>query len=75
MRMFDDNQVQQIILGIQDGVDVSVYSNPEYHYLHMDAIRVGLKHGIDVSPIMEPSYPFWKAVYFTLTKIKELGKE
>lgn len=34
-------QSQQIRLGKEEGMDVSVYSNPEFDWLQMEQIRMG----------------------------------
>lgn len=51
-------QSQQIRLGKEEGMDVSVYSNPEFDWLQMEQIRMGLKDKIDVSVYANPDYSF-----------------
>ncbi|MCI9677191.1 MAG: DUF342 domain-containing protein, partial [Lachnospiraceae bacterium] len=51
-------QNQEIKLGIEEGLDVSVYSNPEFNWLQMEQIRMGLKDKIDVSVYANPDYSF-----------------
>ena len=36
-------QNQEIKLGKEQGLDVSLYSNPEFNWLQMEQIRMGLK--------------------------------
>ena len=36
-------QRQEIKLGKEEGLDVSIYSNPEFNWLQMEQIRMGLK--------------------------------
>lgn len=38
-----------IRIGLQNGVDVSVYENPAYDWFQMEEIRPGLEQGIDIS--------------------------
>ena len=35
-------QDQEIKLGIEQGLDVSLYANPEFNWLQMEQIRLGL---------------------------------
>ena len=51
-------QSQQIRLGKEEGMDVSVYSNPEFDWLQMEQIRMGLKDKVDVSVYADPAYSY-----------------
>lgn len=51
-------QYQEILLGKEEGLDVSLYSNPELNWLQMEQIRMGLKDKVDVSAYADPSYSF-----------------
>lgn len=42
-------QKLEIILGVLQNVDVSVYMNPEFKWVHMSLIRSDLKDGVNVS--------------------------
>ncbi len=51
-------QHQEILLGKEEGLDVSLYSNPEFNWLQMEQIRMGIKDKVDVSKYADPSYSF-----------------
>lgn len=51
-------QHQEILLGKEDGLDVSLYSNPEFNYLQMEQIRMGIKDKVDVSCYADPTYTY-----------------
>ncbi len=51
-------QHQEILLGKEEGLDVSLYSNPEFNWLQMEQIRMGIKDKIDVSIYADPSYSY-----------------
>lgn len=51
-------QHQEIQLGREEGLDVSLYSNPEFNWLQMEQIRMGIKDKVDVSAYADPSYSF-----------------
>lgn len=42
-------QHQEILLGMEEGLDISLYSSPELNWLQMEQIRMGLKDKVDVS--------------------------
>lgn len=43
-----------IRVGLEDKVDVSIYTKSEFKAEQMNQIRLGLKHGIDVTPYLNP---------------------
>lgn len=49
-------QMNQIRLGLRDGLDVSKYANPKLDSLQMDQIRLGLRDGLDVSIYADPKF-------------------
>lgn len=51
-------QYQEILLGKEEGLDTSLYSNPEFNWLQMEQIRMGIKDKVDVSIYAEPSYSY-----------------
>lgn len=51
-------QYQEILLGKEEGLDISLYSNPELNWLQMEQIRMGLKDKVNVSAYADPSYSF-----------------
>lgn len=53
---FDEDQKVEIKLGIESGVNVTVYTKPEYNYGQMSEIRQGLEKGLDVSIYSKPEY-------------------
>ena len=51
-------QYQEILLGKEEGLDISLYSNPELNWLQMEQIRMGIKDKVDVSAYADPSYSY-----------------
>lgn len=51
--LFTPEQLKEIELGVQNGVNVSTYAIPEYHHTKMAVIREELQHGLDVSPVTD----------------------
>lgn len=51
-------QCREIKLGKEDGLDVSLYSNPEFNWLQMEQIRMGLKDNLDASLYANPAYNY-----------------
>lgn len=51
-------QNQEIRLGREEGLDVSLYSDPQYNWLQMEQIRLGLKDKLDVSVYAHPAYNY-----------------
>lgn len=51
-------QQQELFLGKEEGLDVSLYSNPEFNWLQMEQIRMGIKDKVDVSKYADPSYSY-----------------
>lgn len=41
-RKFNDNQMNQIRIGLEAGLDVSQYADHKFDYYQMEAIRLGL---------------------------------
>ena len=48
---FDELQTIEIIRGIENGVDVSVYCKEEFNAAQMKALRLGLEEKLDASLI------------------------
>lgn len=46
---FDEWQKEQIILGLEEGLDVSWYANPKFNHYQMEQILYGLENNINVS--------------------------
>ena len=46
---FDELQKMIIQIGLRKKLDVSVYSNPEFHWTQMNLISCGLEKGLNVS--------------------------
>lgn len=54
LSQFKWGQIQQIIRGLDAGLDVGVYAKPEFTHLQMEQIRYGLIDGLDVSCYAKP---------------------
>lgn len=51
-------QNQEIQLGIEQGLNVSLYANPAFNWLQMEQIRMGLRDQIDASVYANPAYSY-----------------
>ncbi len=57
---FDSDQTMEINMGIADGLDVSVYADPQYMAIQMRQIRLGMQEGLDVSVYAKPEYDWFQ---------------
>ena len=46
---FDEDQKEQIKLGIEKDLEIKWYTNPEFTHYQMEEIRFGLQSNVDVS--------------------------
>ncbi len=53
---FNTNQITQILVGLQSGLDVSVYAKPDFSWEQMQEIRLRLESGLDVSTYSKPEF-------------------
>ena len=53
---YGDVQKRFIIMGIEKGLDVSIYAKPEFDGVQMLQIKLGLEYGIDVSIYAKPEF-------------------
>lgn len=49
-------QMNQIRLGLRDGLDVSQYADLKFNSLQMNQIRLGLRDGLDISQYATPKF-------------------
>ena len=52
--------MQEIRIGLEDNLDVSIYVKPEFDWSQMDEIRIGLFHEVDVSIYAKPEIDHWE---------------
>lgn len=55
---YSDEQNQEIRLGKEEGLDVSIYSKQEFNWLQMEQIRMGLKDKVNVLVYANPAYSY-----------------
>lgn len=55
---FNEGQKNQIKLGVNQGLNVSLYAKPEFTYWQMEQIRLGLVSGLDVETYLNPNINF-----------------
>ena len=68
---FSINQKQEILKGLKEDVDVSIYAKPDFDCFQMEEIRLGLGSEIDVSIYAKPEID-----WFHMREIREkLEKE
>lgn len=53
-----EEQNQEIRLGMEEGLDVSIYSKPELNWMQMEQIRMGLKDKVNVSAYADSTYGY-----------------
>ena len=53
---FYDEQMEQMLWGLEAGLDVSVYADPEFSELEMVEIREGLEVGVSVYSYADPKF-------------------
>lgn len=57
---FTDDQIDEIQLGIKDGVDVSLYAREDFLAIQMRQIRLGLLSGVMVSRYNDPQFDWFQ---------------
>ncbi len=57
---FVNDQVQEIKLGLEHGLDVTLYADREYFAVQMRQIRFGLEEGLDVSLYNSKQYDWFQ---------------
>ena len=55
-KQFDEYQQEEILKGLKDNLDVSIYAKIEFDWSQMEEIRLGLEKNIDVSIYAKPEY-------------------
>ena len=53
---FDEYQQQEILEGLKNNVDISIYAKTEFDKCQMFEIKKGLENNIDVSIYAKPKY-------------------
>ena len=53
---FEEKQKIEILEGLKNNVDISIYANPEYSWVQMKEIRWGLEDNLDVSWYAKPDF-------------------
>ena len=51
---FNYGQMHEIRLGLEKGLDVSIYAKPEFDHIQMQEIRLGLEKELDLSIYAKP---------------------
>ncbi len=68
INQFDGKQKEEIRLGLEQDLDVSIYSKSNFNAWQMEEIREGLKEGLDVS-LYAKSRHSWKKMRKIRTKL------
>ena len=53
---FDEEQIEQIKLGLRNNLNVNIYANPKFSSEQMREIRQGLNYELDVSIYAKPEF-------------------
>lgn len=72
---FDQNQLRAIQYGLERGVNVGPYANPEFHWAQMVEIRRGLEYGLDVTQYAKPELKYGEMLSTLHRLMKEAGIE
>ena len=70
---FDDLQLNEIRVGLDRGVDVSIYANRIYHWGQMQMIRKGLERHLDISKYADPRMPLNDMIHMYQKLRKQKG--
>ena len=62
--------MQQIKLGLEDNLDVSIYAKPDFDEYQMAEIREGLLSNVDVSEYANPEY-FWQSMMIIRERLEK----
>lgn len=55
---YNEMQYKEIMDGLDEGLDVSLYASPDLSYMSMSMIRVAISSGADVKEIVNPNKKF-----------------
>ena len=68
---FDENQQYEILIGLENNLDISIYAKSEFDWLQMREIRWGLEDKLDVSWYAKTETPWGKMKQIRLRLMKE----
>ena len=71
---FNRNQKRQILLGIENNLEVSLYAKQENKGYQMREIRLGLQNSLDVSVYAKPEIDFKEMKKIRLELLKKIKK-
>lgn len=54
--IFNKEQIQQLLIGKERGVNIKVYANPKYSAKQMEQIRLGLQQKVNVRLFLDPEF-------------------
>ena len=66
---FVDKEKEEILKGLQAGLDVSIYAKNCFTYMQMGEIRRGLEKGLDVSVYAKPEFDSWRMMCIVFSAI------
>ena len=66
--IFNEDQIDQLQLGFEKNLDVSIYAKPEFSKSQMYLIRKGLEDGSDVSSYANPKLSWTKMKEIRISK-------
>lgn len=67
--------MEAIYEGMEQGLDISWYANPEFDSFKMRIIKLGLEKGVDVSSVAKPELDEYEMFAGILKLIHEKEKE
>ena len=68
---FNESKKEEIRLGIENGIDVSIYAKPEYTWQQMEFLMFRLLNGEDVTPYLNPKLTIEELMEIRKKKLKK----
>ena len=68
---FNKEQLNQMLWGLEDNLDVSLYAKPEFNEYQMLQVRLGLEENLDVSIYAKEEFNVWQMEEIRLKLLKE----
>ena len=70
---FDEIQLNEISIGLERNVNVSIYADRAYHWGQMQMIRCGLERNLDIHKYADPRVPLNDMIHMYQKLCKQKG--
>ena len=71
INQFNSEQRKQILAGLKENIDVSIYAKSNFSFMQMSQIRVGLEENLDVSQYAKTEFTYQEMEEIRLKLMKE----